>query len=294
MKNLWIQKKLLFFVLLVAIIGLVSIRQANGGAADANTHLTDPDNPHNLSNWATHGGVQAAASGGTDQICIFCHTPHGANAVGSAPLWNRSDPWGGPFPLYGGALAIKGNFGNYGNVTNALYGVGEYPNGASRLCMSCHDGVTAIGVGLQRDNSDIAMVGSGGHELDADGSLLDTLSTVIDLSTSHPISFVYSDSVAGQIEAAYDAQMGAGTYFQGPASFDSNVFSPLDGQSRMQCTTCHDPHYANHLTNSVPPFWANQYGGAPFNNEYDAVCGQCHVGGNPAGPSGDHNPGPGI
>jgi len=247
---------------------------------DPNTLLTNLNNRHNLSNRATHGGVKAALSGGTDQICIFCHTPHGASAA-AAPLWNRTDP-GGSFPLYAGNLAIKGNFGNYGNVTNALYGVGQYPNGSSRLCMSCHDGVNAIGVGLLRDGSDIAMVGSTGHELDPDGSLLDTLNTVIDLSTSHPISFVYSDSVAGQIEAAYDAQFGAGAYFRGPASFNSSVSSPLDSQNRMQCTTCHNPHYDTKLTDAGrPPFWQNTFG-ANATDEYQNVCNQCHLG-TPAG-----------
>ena len=34
-----------------------------------------------------------AAPGGTSEICVFCHTPHGASSSGTslkAPLWNRN------------------------------------------------------------------------------------------------------------------------------------------------------------------------------------------------------------
>ena len=36
--------------------------------------------------------ASSAAVGGTDEVCVFCHTPHAAtNDQGhSAPLWNRS------------------------------------------------------------------------------------------------------------------------------------------------------------------------------------------------------------
>ena len=30
-----------------------------------------------------------AIAGGTDEVCVFCHTPHGANTSASAPLWNK-------------------------------------------------------------------------------------------------------------------------------------------------------------------------------------------------------------
>ena len=26
---------------------------------------------------------------GTDEICVFCHTPHGADTTANPPLWNR-------------------------------------------------------------------------------------------------------------------------------------------------------------------------------------------------------------
>jgi len=233
---------------------------------DTNTLLTNPLNRHNMSNWATHGGVQAAMTDGTDQICIFCHTPHAAEPV-DGPLWNRTQPIGSFF-LYGGTLVISETYSGSpaGSQDRAQYGpsYGDSPNGASRLCMSCHDGVTAIGVGLLREGGDIAMDGT---NLD-DGSLLDSLGSVIDLSTSHPISFIYSASVLSDIITA----RGAGTY-QLPTT---SVNTPLDSQSRMQCTTCHDPHYDTSLTNgSLPPFWHQTT--TVWLDPYTDVCSNCHI-----------------
>lgn len=289
--NRWKSSRVLIALLAVVMAsGPIPARWASAGPSNPATLLSDPDNPHNMSNWSS-----GAVRGDTDQVCIFCHTPHAASPDGA--LWARPDP-SGTFSLYGGDLAIKDSavFGTSGIKAAAVYyTTGEsgapvghiYPNGASRLCMSCHDGVTAIGI--LNDGSSIAMSGA---NVDGDGSLRTGISSIIDLSMTHPISFVYSTTVAAQIDAAYDSRFGADNYFRGPGAFDVNVKTPLDSQSRMQCTTCHDPHYANHLGAAVPPFWQS--------SSYDATCAQCHTGtaySNPRGPvwatGNDHNPGPG-
>lgn len=270
------------FTGIIALVlgGVLVVGLGAGGAAP----LTDPNNRHNLSSDATHGGIQAQPelTGGTDQICIFCHTPH--SATPASTLWSRPDPDTAVFPLYAQPLAIKGDLGapagaqdrsqykNDGSVT--------YPNGASRLCLSCHDGVTAVNI-LQ-DNTTIAMVG---------GQNLITGTAVIDLSTSHPISFVYDNAVLTDVLSA----RGAGTYQLPPGG--DNVDTPLDGNDRMQCTTCHDPHDDSSLDDpTLPPFWRHTVlqDSGTFADQYEEVCGQCHVSGNPTGPGGDHNPGPGL
>jgi hypothetical protein len=53
---------------------------------------------HNLS--TSGSGTTHAAAGGTSEVCVFCHTPHGATTADDggtalrAPLWNRRVPPG--------------------------------------------------------------------------------------------------------------------------------------------------------------------------------------------------------
>jgi hypothetical protein len=228
--------------------------------------LGDPvdglNNKHNLSNLSSNTiKAQSVENDGTDQICVFCHTPH--SATPDSPLWSRPDPATSTFPIYGNPLVIAGSFGNNPSVqrTNSQYNTAAlYPNGASRMCLSCHDGVTAIG--LLNDTSTINMLG--GTTL-GDFPLLN--SAIIDLSTSHPISFIYNEAVRLNLTdpGAYDV----GSYIL-PSTLDA-IDTPLDGQSRMQCTTCHDPHDDTRDAIGIP-FW-RQTTGTP----YDDVCKACHA-----------------
>jgi predicted CXXCH cytochrome family protein len=76
------------------------------------------------------GSRHDLSTGTTPQVCEFCHTPHYANTnlgiVGS-PLWNRAETTQ-VFTLYGSPTM---------NTTV------QQPRLASRLCLSCHDGVNA-------------------------------------------------------------------------------------------------------------------------------------------------------
>ena len=240
--------------------------------------LTDITNKHNMSNQSSNIiKADVLANDGTDQICIFCHTPH--SATPDSPLWSRPDPATSSFPIYGNPLVIAGSLGNNPATqrSHSKYNTAAlYPNGASRMCLSCHDGVTAIG--LLNDSTTINMLG--GTTL-GDFPLLN--SAIIDLSTSHPISFVYNEAVRLNLTdpGAYDV----GSYIL-PSTLDA-IDTPLDGQSRMQCTTCHDPH-DDTRAGSVEglPFWRQNTG----SNDYDAVCDACHSDASfdPGLPAGDH------
>jgi hypothetical protein len=247
----------------VKLVGLCALVCLGAGQLAVAAPLTNLNNRHNMSSDATHGGRRAlpASSGGTDQICIFCHTPHAA-APGTK-LSSRPDPATSSFPLYAQPLAIKGNVPGFEDPTapsRSKYTTTDptvtYPNGATRLCLSCHDGVTAIGI--LRDSTTIAMVG---------GENYVPATAAIDLSTSHPISFVYDTAVLADVLAA----RGANTY-QLPDPGDT-IDTPLDGLSRMQCTTCHDPHEdASIEDGTLPPFWRET-----GTTAYDDVCDACHI-----------------
>lgn len=247
----------IFVISLILILGVSSICCA--------IPLSDPDNLHNLSISATHAGPKSAplAVGGTDQICVFCHTPH--SAVPDTPLWGRLDPnTMGSFPLYGPALEIKKDPARTGYNTANL----EYPSGASRMCLSCHDGATAIGI--LRGGQTIAM--PSGSEF------ITKTDAIIDLSKAHPISFNYNaDVILNVLNPAKPGQ------YQLPPDGDG-IETPLDGAGQMQCTTCHDPHEDTRAETGVEslPFWRNKV--VIGTTLYDDVCNSCHVGATPGNP----------
>ena len=37
----------------------------------------------------TNGGTGQGGTANTDQVCVFCHTPHGADVNAPVPLWNK-------------------------------------------------------------------------------------------------------------------------------------------------------------------------------------------------------------
>jgi len=218
--------------------------------------IDDPANPHNMSNLATHSGPKAAAtaSGGTDEICIFCHTPH--SAAPQTPLWSRPDPdTMGSFPVYAQPLGIMNDTALTGyDASNP-----EYPSGASRMCLSCHDGATSIGV----------LLGNESIIMESGSDTITTPSAIIDLATSHPISFNYNNGVIAAVLNPVDYQL--------PPDGDG-IDTPLDGSGQMQCTTCHDPHEDTRGSTGIEnlPFWCSTV--IVGTTLYDDVCNSCHIG----------------
>lgn len=79
-------------------------------------------------------------------VCVYCHTPHGANKQIQAPLWNRT--------------VNPGNYTIYDKPTTlGLEGRMSLPGPSSLTCLSCHDGTIAI-------DSVLNMPGSGRNPSD--------------------------------------------------------------------------------------------------------------------------------
>lgn len=176
---------------------------------------------HNLS--ASGPGSVIASS--ESEVCIFCHTPHHSSPMG--PLWNRSDP-GIVYTLYN---------------SSTIQAAPGQPDGASILCLSCHDGTIALGNVLNR-TSDIDFT-AGITILPAGTKNLST-----DLSDDHPISFTYNSALA-----ASDGQL------KDPASIMLPVTLEND---KVQCTSCHDPH-RNAFTDFLK-----------LSNKNSELCFSCH------------------
>ena len=156
------------------------------------------DSLHNLS-VSGPGTVKAT---GESEICIFCHTPHGARSD-VAYLWNRRDTTTVYTPYISSTLKAT---------------VGQ-PTGSSRLCLSCHDGTIAPGAVISR-SAEIPF----GASMAGRSSNLGT-----NLADDHPVSFDYIAAAAMP-----NSQLMAAT------SLPSKVRLDADGQ--MQCTACHNPH----------------------------------------------------
>lgn len=62
-------------------------------------------------------------------ICVYCHTPHGANTQIKAPLWNRT--------------VNNGSYTTYDKPTTLMRPIGQ-PGPNSLTCLSCHDGTISI------------------------------------------------------------------------------------------------------------------------------------------------------
>ena len=180
---------------------------------------------HNLS--ANGSGTLAAKSAGntSQDICIFCHTPHTASK--KAALWNRYDSTVTYTPYQ--STTVKASIGQ--------------PTGASKLCLSCHDGTVALGMVRSR-GTQIPMRNASAR-IPTGRSNLGT-----DLSDDHPISFKYDAALA-----AVDGQL------RTPPTAGR---VRLDANNELQCTSCHDPHNSQN-----PSFLV-------MNNTASALCVTCH------------------
>jgi predicted CXXCH cytochrome family protein len=177
---------------------------------------------HNLS----AGGPGTVKAGSESQICIFCHTPH--YGASEAPLWNRYSS---------GATYLP-----YGSTT-AKSRPGQ-PTGASKLCLSCHDGTVALG-SLRSRGAPIPMQG-GVIGIPPGSARMGT-----DLADDHPVSFPFDPGLA-----AANGELNPPSTLTGPVR--------LDEDRQLQCTTCHDPHddrYGKFLV---------------MNNTGSALCTACH------------------
>jgi hypothetical protein len=198
-----------------------------------------------------------AAPGGTTEICVFCHTPHGASATGGgfrAPLWNRNVDYQSSqtYQLYDQVWSFS--------FEGALNDVaGRRPTGYSRLCLSCHDGTVALGNLLNAPGSGgyqgrVTMtgnLGAGGTIPHGSGDLTgDTRRLGLDLRNDHPISFAFDQALVLQDQELVNP----GPALQPPAkASDPTPISPARRYpgsdpatyDSVQCTSCHNPHQVN-------------------------------------------------
>ena len=237
---------------------------------------------HNLS--VTGSGTVKATT--ETQVCVFCHTPHGATQ-GVMPLWNRQLSNQTYTPYTSSSLDA-----------NAIQGSLDQPGGSSKLCLSCHDGTLAIGnvnVLDGRASQTIALGGTGTGGVMAPGAGTGTgytRSLGTDLTNDHPISLNFTAALAtrdGELRAVDAAQKwppGSGSVL-GVRAPGLRPLLPLEptgaaGTGQIQCATCHDPHLreTDSSKGSQKFLRANRFQEAPPSASHsptnDIVCVACH------------------
>ena len=241
------------------------------------------------------------------QVCVYCHTPHGANTTVDLPLWNRTMT-GNTYTTYDtlGTTTITSDF--------------VQPGINSLSCLSCHDGTLGV-------DSVINMPGSGGyngsleqsgnkatvdtwlnnwqsqfggnanthqslnedlsgclacHSTDGAGGSVFTLATDFrlfaigtDLTNDHPVGVAKPTS-----NPDFEPTTGVATGIQwfdndGDNRPDSNEirFYDTGNGPRVECASCHDPH-------GVPTAGFGSIIQPTFlriSNDGSQVCLTCHI-----------------
>jgi predicted CXXCH cytochrome family protein len=196
-------------------------------AAAAGTKTSIVNTKHNLS-VSGSGEIRSMTE---TQVCIFCHSSHNASSEG--PLWNHE--------------TTPRQFQTYNRST--MVGNPEAPNGATKLCLSCHDGTVAVGA-VRSMGRTVAMhnVGPSGEIPSSRKSNLGT-----DLSGTHPVSVKFEQGSAIRKSS-----------LRWPP-FDPQEQVGVDAEGYVQCTSCHDPHGSRSVKY---PFWQKE--------TFSEVCTVCH------------------
>jgi predicted CXXCH cytochrome family protein len=273
-----LRARLLGLVAGVAVSALGLVVSLPATAQIANTK-------HNLGTSPGSTGVNQFS--GTAEICVFCHTPHGADISAVVPLWNRTLPAPSSFQTYDslGTSTLDGKIAAVGSVSIA--------------CLSCHDGVTSMSAVINAPGSGTAgnaawQAGTWSGANQVAGKIAPGLITNIgtDLRNDHPIGIQYG---GGGITLAAPAAATRDPDFKPAASAvlgstrvwwvdteatpnstrqktDMALYTRVagsyvgqtDSEPFVECGSCHDPHTTNATFLRI-------------SNAGSAVCLACHV-----------------
>lgn len=255
--------------------GLGFISQANAQAVTNNaaTYSTGIfGTKHNLGNKNSTGTASTSA---TDQVCVFCHTPHAASSSGpkGVPLWNKKTPDPTTYTVYtSDTLSSTASLQDGTNPTLSV------------ACLSCHDGSLALDTviykpamgGINANGATMGGTWSGvGNGVDANGFMKADANGMYligkNLTTMHPVGMRYpnmanppsgfvtnTEIVQASLANASAAGTSAAKYYVDssgmPGSkatsgqynrYQLRLFvrnSDTYAAPYVECASCHDPH----------------------------------------------------
>lgn len=245
-------KRYVSFGIVAVLITLLSAYMAGAG-----TPLLIKNSKHDLSGGT--GNTYRAAStdptqGGTSQICVFCHTPHGGNT--SAPLWNRA--------------TYVTTYGTY--TSDVLAGLGYWgaedplsgnTHVKTAICLSCHDGTVALGsvANMPKD-----IPGSFTKIKMGTDKIASTSAGYIgtDLSDDHPVAIRHDNSTINKSDPELKMPTTGSVRLYNMVNGKAAATNPQAPGDYVECTSCHDAH-------------DNQYGKFLVgSNEASGICTSCH------------------
>lgn len=225
------------------------------------------DSRHNLGGLGSH-----IVTANTTEICVFCHTPHHTNtANNNKPLWNRASLNPTSMTAYGTTVAGT-------SIANTDLG------STTLACLSCHDGVTTFDNLVNSPGKGGVTAGGAdqGWSFFEDSNPVSDFMTSsrltigTDLSNDHPVSVDYPTVTAGQVGIAslratnttisainltVDLASSSVTYDGGNMTKNlwavkgyingTAMISDLLRSGRVECSSCHDPHFNNKSWNEI-------------------------------------------
>lgn len=253
-KSFWI-------IMVVFIVGILAPSGSQGrGPSDVRK------TKHNLSSTLPGSGItRVYYSSNEDEICVFCHTPHGGSLTG--PLWNRPD------------TGITYTHYSSGTASAYLRGLDDtrVVSKESMLCLSCHDGsLSMFSVVNPGNRNGMPESGTSSEKMEAlfiwgagVGPIIGSSQeappdTHGDLMDDHPISLDYNKLLeAGggkptEFHLVTDAEAKGVRFFPG-----------ADGAKMLECSSCHDPHVDYITEADYTPFLI-------MKNDGSKLCLACH------------------
>ena len=283
--------------------------------------MADTDLPTKFSNTGSigntrHNLTQRQASGGGPagvtmdsyrndygEVCVYCHTPHGANGtVPAAPLWNRTVK---------STVYQTYDLLNTASLTQPV----SQPGVNSLTCLTCHDGQTAVDsiinmpgsgryLAAQETVENTAFLNSWNNTRGPDATAHARLAGaeclachsagagIVGANATDFSAFVIGTDLRNDhpVGIRYPTEAGPGTDFKDPprkdvrlAFFDTNgnnradasdirMYNTGDGYE-VECASCHDPH-------GVPSAGPGSVFNPTFlrvSNAGSGVCLTCHT-----------------
>lgn len=211
---------------------------------------------HNIPGAASSAPIRAGDTSG-GQICVYCHTPH--NAEATKVLWNHTASVQSTGWTVAGATTTTVGTPLPTNVNEA--------NSPSGRCMSCHDGTVAVG-DVHNFN------GTGGSTLNA---VMITNATYLlnatGIQKSHPVHMPYKGATGSALTGTtaneyVTSQFGGCVGAAGCPTTATSValYGTAQNNLTVECGSCHEPHGRGGFTNLLR-----------VTNAGSALCLSCHI-----------------